>query len=465
MNRFDPKTIIENSSALVVGLGKSGVAAAKLLLKQKARLTAIDSSSGGSLEKTAEELRSLGARVILGRQSLTGTDFDLVVVSPGVPTASGFVKDLINSGKMPVIGELELGYNFIKPARIVAITGTNGKTTTTELIEKIFVSCGFKAAACGNIGLPLCEIALEENNYDYLSLEVSSFQLETIVNFKPDIAILTNITPDHLDRYSNMQEYIAAKGRMFENQTKSDWAIVQKEALKILSDSNIKLKANLVTYSATDVTADVYLKGTKIVSRKRFLPREVFDMEAVKLKGIHNAENLMATVIVAGICRLNLELVFNALQEYTPAPHRCELVDEIDGVKYINDSKATNVDAVIKAILSIDVGLDNTPNILLIAGGKDKGFSYDEIKPVLKQRVKAAFLIGETAQKMYDCWKDTVKCHISQALDNALVEAKKVAKSGDVILFSPACSSFDQFKDYKHRGDTFRELIKRLKCQ
>ncbi|MGC8830263.1 MAG: UDP-N-acetylmuramoyl-L-alanine--D-glutamate ligase [Verrucomicrobiia bacterium] len=463
MNRFDPKTINENSRALVVGLGKSGAAAAKLLLKHKARVTAIDSARDSALEQIANELEKLGARVILGAQSFVETDFDLVVLSPGVPTARGFISNLVNSGKIPVIGELELGYNFIMPARIVGITGTNGKTTTTELIEKIFLACGFKASACGNIGLPLCDIALEEKPYDFLSLEVSSFQLETIANFKPDVAILTNITPDHLDRYPTMQDYIAAKARIFENQSKSDWAVVQKEALRLLTESNIKIHSNLITYSATDVTADIYLKGKKIISRKRFLPREALDLNFVKLKGIHNAENLMATLAVSGIYRLPLKTVIDALQEYNPAPHRCELIDEIDGVQYINDSKATNVDAVAKAILSIDEHPDNTPNILLIAGGKDKGFAYDEIKPILKKRVKVAFLIGETAQKIFDCWRDVIECRISQLLENALVEAKKMAKPGDVVLLSPACSSFDQFRDYKHRGEEFRRLVKNLK--
>lgn len=462
MNKYEKITSLEGKKALVIGLGKSGIASARLLLNKNARVTAIDCAKNPDLEKTSDDLKRLGAQVFLGVERLSNIDFDIVVVSPGAPTNSGFVKELIDAGKT-VIGELELGFNFV-PSKIVAITGTNGKTTTTELVEKIFNACGFNSIACGNIGLPLCEIALnEDKTYDYLSVEVSSFQLETIVNFKPDIAILTNITPDHLDRYKSMQEYIEAKSRIFENQSQDNWAVIQKEAYQLLCAEGIKIRSKVITYSATDLSADLYLKDKKINSRKRFLPREVLDLETVKLKGIHNAENLMSALAVAGICKLKIDLVIRALQDYIPAPHRCELVDEIDGVKYINDSKATNVDAVAKAILSIDVPADKRPNILLIAGGKDKGFSYDEIKPILKQRVKTVFLIGETAQKMYQCWKDTVECSIAETLENAIVMAKKVARQGDVVLFSPACSSFDQFRDYKHRGEVFKKLVNSFK--
>ncbi len=452
---------LSGKRALVIGAGRSGDSASRLLLSKGARVLLIDSAKNENLQKKAEELKKLGAEVLTGVDNISDVDFDLVVVSPGVPTKSGLVKKLIDLNK-PVIGELELGYHFVS-SKIVAITGTNGKTTTTELVEKIFTGSGYKAVACGNIGLPLCEVAISGTDYDFLSLEVSSFQLETIVDFKPDVAILTNITPDHFDRYSSKKEYIFAKARIFENQSDANWAVIQKEANEILIKEAVKIGANLITYSATDLSADLYLKGQKIISRKRFLPREVLEMDSMKLKGPHNVENLMATLVVAAIFKLPIKKVVSILSNYSPAPHRCELVAEINGVKYINDSKATNVDAVAKAILSMEANQDGCPNILLIAGGKDKMFAFDEIQPILKKRVKAAFLIGETAEKILNSWKDCVPCYISETIDNAVVMASKKAKPGDVILLSPACSSFDQFRNYEHRGEVFRECVKKLK--
>ncbi len=452
---------LSGKRALVVGAGKSGDAAVRLLLSKGARVLLIDNTINEDLKNKAEDLKKLGAEVLLGIENISDFNFDLVVVSPGVPIKSGLVKTLIDL-KKPVIGELELGYHFVS-SKIVAITGTNGKTTTTELVEKIFTGCGYKAVACGNIGLSLCEVALEETRYDFLSLEVSSFQLETIIDFKPDVAILTNITPDHFDRYASIKEYISAKARIFENQSDADWTIVQKEAKELLQKEGVKIRGNLITYSATDLSADIYLKGQKIISRKRFLPREVLGMDSMKLKGSHNAENLMATLIVAAIYKLPIKKVLTILRNYSPAPHRCELVAEINGVKYINDSKATNVDAVAKAILSMGVNQSGTPNILLIAGGKDKMFTFDEIKPVLKQRVKAVFLIGETAGKIFNSWKDCIQCFVSETIDNAVVMASKMAEPGDVVLLSPACSSFDQFKNYEHRGQVFRNCVEKLK--
>ncbi|HON06699.1 MAG TPA: UDP-N-acetylmuramoyl-L-alanine--D-glutamate ligase [Verrucomicrobiota bacterium] len=452
---------LSGKGILVVGAGRSGDAAVRLLLSKGARVLLIDSAINENLKKKADELKKLGADVLLGVDNISDIDFDLVVVSPGVSTKSGLVKTFIDL-KKPVIGELELGYHFVS-SKIVAITGTNGKTTTTELVEKIFTGCGYKSIACGNIGLPLCDVAIQEAKYDFLSLEVSSFQLETIIDFKPNVAILTNITPDHFDRYSSIKEYIAAKVRIFENQSNDDWAVVQKETKDLLEKEGIKIRANLITYSAADLSADVYLKGQKIISRKRFLPREVLGMDSMKLKGSHNAENLMATLIVSAIYKLPIKKVLSILRNYSPAPHRCELVAEIKGVKYVNDSKATNVDAVAKAILNMEANQTGTPNILLIAGGKDKMFAFDEIKPILKQRVKAAFLIGETAEKIFDSWKDCVQCYNSETIDNAVVMASKMAEPGDVVLLSPACSSFDQFRNYEHRGEFFRECVEKLK--
>lgn len=452
---------LKDKKALVIGLGKSGVAAAQLLKRCGAAVTAIDSADTPALQKTVVQLKDSGISVFLAKQSPDSMDFDLAVISPGVPTKTGVVRDLVLRG-IPVIGEIELGYNFLNISKIIAITGTNGKTTTTELVEKLFKDSGYQSIACGNIGLPLCQIILDSKNYDFLSLEISSFQLETIKNFRPNVAILTNITPDHFDRYDSIREYALAKAKIFVNQTLNDFAVIQKDAYRQLLDYGVSISSRIITYSYSDSSADVFLENNKIISRSPAIGHFEIGLDSFKLKGVHNAENLMAAIISGRIFQVETDKIVSILSNYSPAPHRCELVAEINGVKFINDSKGTNVDAVIKAILSIGYCKNKKHNILLIAGGKDKGFGFDEIRPILKERVKRAYLIGETAEKMKKCWEGFTDCVIAQTIENAVVMAAKDAESGDVVLLSPACSSFDQFNDYKHRGEVFKNEIKKL---
>lgn len=452
---------LKDKKALVIGLGKSGIAAAQLLKRCNAAVTAIDAADNPTLQKTAAQLRESGISVFTGKKSLDSLDFDLVVISPGVPTKTGIVRDLIAKG-VPVIGEIELGYNFLDKSKIIAITGTNGKTTTTELVEKLFKDAGFSSIACGNIGLPLCQIILDGKNYDFLSLEISSFQLETIKNFRPEVAILTNITPDHFDRYDSMKDYALAKANIFINQNQNDFAVIQKDALNQLTGYGVAIPSRIITYSYSSEDADVFLRNNTIVSRSPVIGGFEIELGDFRLKGVHNAENLMAAIISGRIFGLKTEKIVSILKEYSPAPHRCELVAEINGIKFINDSKGTNVDAVIKAILSIGYCKNRKLNILLIAGGKDKGFGFDEIRPILKERVKRAYLIGETAEKMKNCWEGFTDCVVAETIDKAVVMAAKDAEPGDVVLLSPACSSFDQFNDYKHRGEVFKNEVKKL---
>ncbi|MCX7871961.1 MAG: UDP-N-acetylmuramoyl-L-alanine--D-glutamate ligase [Verrucomicrobiae bacterium] len=453
---------LNGKNALVIGLGKSGIAAAQLLSKLGATVTATDSSDTPALQKIAAKLKESNIKILLGTYPQP-QKFDLAVVSPGVPTHTGFVKDLI-SNKIPVIGEIELGFNFLNKSKIIAITGTNGKTTTTELIEKLFKDAGYSSIACGNIGLPLCQIILDEANYDFLSLEISSFQLETIKNFKPHIAILTNITPDHFDRYKSIEEYAITKAKAFENQNHNNFAVIQKDALNQLHNYKIKIPSKIITYSYSDSSSDVYLDSTTntIISRSDTIGPLKICLDSFKLKGVHNAENLMAAIISGRISNIPINTIISSLGAYSPAPHRCELVAEINDIKFINDSKATNVDAVIKAILSFGYPQHRKHNILLIAGGKDKGFNFDEIQPLLKERVKRAFLIGETAEKIKKSWENFTKCEIAQTIENAVLMAAKEAQPGDIVLLSPACSSFDQFNNYQHRGEIFKNEVKKL---
>ncbi len=447
-----------NQQVLVMGLGASGVAAAELLHQGGASVCAVDNGDNPNLQKQAALLRQQGIEVQLGAKEAPKRGFHLAVVSPGVPNAGHMVQGVLRSG-IPLIGELELGCQCLSLPS-VAITGTNGKTTTTELTERVFLASGLKSVAVGNIGLPVCRAVLDGKDYDWLTLEVSSFQLETIRTFRPTVAVMMNLTPDHLDRYPDMASYIRAKTRIFMNQQLFDWSVVQLEALRQMQALDIKLKSRVITFSAQDPTADLHLIGTVIHSRVPGWPTVLMDMAQGQLKGPHNAENLMAVLAASQIAQLPADKVIGALTSYKPAQHRCECVAEINGVRFVNDSKATNVDAVEKALLTMPAGAQPGPNIWLIAGGKDKGFAFNGMDGVLSQRVKGAILIGETREKIRTAWGRFTPCTLADSLLEAVTEAAHRAVPGDVVLLSPACSSFDMFQNYQHRGEVFREAVK-----
>jgi UDP-N-acetylmuramoylalanine--D-glutamate ligase len=383
------------------------------------------------------------------------------VLSPGVPLDNEIVQ-AVRATKIPLIGELEFGYRLTLALNI-SITGTNGKTTTTELVERVLSQNHRKTIAAGNIGTPLSAVADQTRDLDFVTLEVSSFQLETIQFFRPAVAVLMNITPDHLDRYASMDDYARTKARVFENQQVFDWAIIQSDALNQLQKLGAKIPSKIITFSATDQSADIYLDRGLIISRIENWNGPLLNMEDVQLRGPHNAENIMATLAVGRVLRIPLEGMVETLKSYKPAPHRCEFVAEINGVKFVNDSKATNVDAVMKALLTMPRAKHSRePNVWLLAGGKDKGLDYHEAAPLISQRVKGAFLFGETREKIRSAWSLFTPCSTVGTLLEALAEAAKRAKPGDVVLLSPACSSFDQFRNYQHRGDVFRDAVKKL---
>ncbi|MEI7731444.1 MAG: UDP-N-acetylmuramoyl-L-alanine--D-glutamate ligase [Verrucomicrobiota bacterium] len=453
--------LLANKSVYVAGLGASGRAACALLLRRGARVTAADAADTEALRQVARELRAQGVSVTLGAAAAPAGAFDLAVVSPGISLEHPLVNPLVVAGT-PVIGELELGYQQSYCLN-VAITGTNGKTTTTELIEKVLTHAHRTTVAAGNIGLPLCDVADRTRELDFLTLEVSSFQLETIHYFRPVVAVLMNLTPDHFDRYTGMADYIRAKARIFMNQQAFDWAIVQFEALTQMQAMKLSIPSKIITFSAQDRQADIFLDRSLLISRIEGWVGPLLDMNHARLRGPHNAENMMAALAVGRVLRLPLEVVAEALKKYDPAPHRCELVAEINGVKYINDSKATNVDAVRKAIQTIPVTTQGQANLWLIAGGKDKGFDYQELAPSFPGRVKGAFLIGETREKLQAAWGDFTQCVLEESLTNAVMAAARQAEPGDTVLLSPACSSFDQFQNYQHRGEVFRAAVGALK--
>ncbi|PYJ85360.1 MAG: UDP-N-acetylmuramoyl-L-alanine--D-glutamate ligase, partial [Verrucomicrobia bacterium] len=414
----------------VLGAGLSGTAAALLLRSEGAAVTVLDSAEESKLLKsTIENLRSRGITVGTGPVAENDSSpFDLVVLSPGIDPASSLATNF-SSRNIETIGELELGWRSVD-APVIAITGTNGKTTTTELLAQVLNACGQRTIACGNIGKPLCEVALEDRDLDVLTVEVSSFQLETISTFRPSIGIWLNFAPDHLDRYRSVAEYRAAKLRIFENQTAEDVAVINAgEALP-------KIAARTLTFSAYTNQADFRLEGGSIVYENR----PVLRMAETKLRGLHNIENIMAT-LAAGLARgLTFEQMVPPLQTYEPRPHRCEFVREVGGVAYVNDSKATNLDAVEKALLA------QNRKVILIAGGKDKGFTFETLRELVSEKSRAVILIGEMATRICRDWQDAVPCEIANSLADAVERAHAVAQPGEVVLFSPGTSSFDMFK-------------------
>ena len=445
--------------AAVLGAGLSGTAAAQLLKAEGADVTVLDSAEENKLLKsTIENLRAQGVRVICGPEAdRDATAYDLVVLSPGIDPVSSLARNfsersprdesvsLRRPDKIDIIGELELGFRSCT-VPIIAITGTNGKTTTTELTAQMLNACGQRTIACGNIGKPLSEVVREGEKYDVLTVEVSSFQLETIKSFRPSIAVWLNFAPDHLDRYRSVADYRAAKLRIFENQTADDVAVVNA------GESLPKIAAGVTSFSAYTDQSDFRLAQGAIVYQDTMVLR----LAETKLRGSHNIENLMAALAIGQARKLSFSEMAPSLRDYEPQPHRCEFVRTVGGVDYINDSKATNLDAVEKALLA------QSKPVILIAGGKDKGFAFDPLRSLVKEKVRSTILIGEMAERIARDWSGEVKSEIANSLADAVERAHAMAKPGEVVLFSPGTSSFDMFKSYADRGDQFRALVHAL---
>jgi UDP-N-acetylmuramoylalanine--D-glutamate ligase len=432
---------LRNKQVAVLGLGESGEAAAELLLARGARVVIMDSQMSERVRQAAERFRVRGVTVEIGETSRASCRFDLAVLSPGIDPARPLVRQLKDAGT-PVVGELELAWRFCQ-CPVVAITGTNGKSTTTELVAAALTAGGKKTLAGGNIGKAFSRLVADHADLDVVTLEVSSFQLETVETFRPRIAVYLNLTPDHLDRYPTMTEYRLAKERIFMNQGADDYAVVNA-GLELPP-----LRARRTTFSALGLPADYTFEEGWLVCRgeRVLLQSETF------LRGPHNAENQLATLAVADIYGLEREPVLEALRTYRPLPHRCEWVAEIDGVHFVNDSKATNIDALEKALLA-----QRSP-VVLIAGGKDKGISFDSLAPLVREKVRAAVLIGEMAGRMAASWTG-VECHRAEDLPAAVARARALARAGDTVLLSPGCSSYDMFKNFEERGDIYKQLVK-----
>ena len=448
---------LKNKRVLVVGLGKSGLAAAMFLRRQGARVTVSDTRSAVALAKEIPALLDAGIMVESGGHGLlTFRRQDLIVVSPGVPMDTPEVRQVIGYG-MPVIGELELASRFLK-GRVVAITGSNGKTTTTTLVGKILKEAGLPTLVGGNIGTPVIDLLPESADETVNVLEVSSFQLETIEEFRPWIAVVLNITPDHLDRHGSFENYAAMKARITERQQAEDFLVLNAED-KPTQMIAAKTKAQIFWFSPRrPIKQGAFVHGESIV----FVPSEgakaepIMPVAEIPLKGTHNVENVLAAICAARLAGALAEKIRASVRSFKAVEHRLEFVRTVQGVEYFNDSKATNVDAAMKAVSSFPGGVH------LILGGKDKDSDYTLLGPLLRERVKAVYTIGSAAEKIERELHGVVKMVGAGTIDVAVHEARKAAVPGDVVLLAPACSSFDQFENYEHRGRTFRHIVNEL---
>ena len=431
-----------------------------MLRRRGASVTAVDGADSEQLREAAARFRSNGIRVELGVSRLKKRDIDLAVISPAVPARSPLVQSL-SRWNVPMIGELELGYQQTKCLSI-AITGTNGKGTTAGLVERMLVNNHRKTLLTGHGALPVCAVADRTDELDFLVLQVNAFQLERTQFFRPAVAVLLNLTPDFLDRYSGKADYVRATARLFNNQQPFDWAIVQSEALEELRELNLLPTSKVISFSARDPKADISFDRGLIISRVPNWTGPLLDTDHCLLRGPHNAENLMAALAVGHALRLPLESMIDTLKAQPPSRHCCEVVEELNGVQFINDSKATNVDATRNALIAAGPGETGKKNIWLIAGGRDKGLDFHDVGPVISQRVKGAYLIGEAREKIRAAWSLFTPCTLADSLLEAVTDAAKSAASGDVVLLSPACSSLDQFQSYQERGESFCQIVKSI---
>ncbi|HUI85254.1 MAG TPA: UDP-N-acetylmuramoyl-L-alanine--D-glutamate ligase [Candidatus Binatia bacterium] len=445
---------VHGKRVLVVGLGKSGVASALFLAERGARVAVSDAKSEEQLREEIPALLDHGISVETGQHGeRTFRDQDLIVVSPGVPFD---VPQLIHARErgIPVIGEVELAARFLK-GHIVAITGSNGKTTTTALAGEILGAGGRKALVGGNIGTPAITFVDRADDDTWLVLEISSFQLETIATFHPHIAVVLNITPDHLDRHYTFENYVAAKSRIFENQTAGDFAVLNADNQPCIALAPAT-RAQVCWFSRVkEVANGAFVRGDQIVWRDQGSAREIMPVNEILLKGAHNLENVLAGVCVAMLAGVEPEQIRRAVSRFRAVEHRLEYVATVAGVEYYNDSKATNVDATMKALESFSGRLH------LILGGKDKGGDYSALNELLRQRVKRVYTIGAAAEKIASQARGTEIVNAG-TLESALKRASEAAEAGDIVLLAPACASFDQFDSYEHRGRLFKELVRQL---
>jgi UDP-N-acetylmuramoylalanine--D-glutamate ligase len=445
---------LKGKKVLVVGLGKSGLAAALFLRRRGAQVTVSDLRSAQALSKEIPSLLEAGILVEAGGHGLlTFRRQDLIVVSPGVPLSTPELVQVRNLG-LPIIGELELAARFLK-GNVLAITGSNGKTTTTTLCGEIFSAGAFETLVAGNIGLPVIEVVDKSKPGNWTVLEISSFQLETTQSFHPRIAVILNITPDHLDRHGTFENYRAMKEKIFANQTAEDFLILNGDDA-VAQQAASRARSRIFWFSRSKIVRmGAFVMNGVVMFRadEQAKPFPVIAVADIPLKGEHNVENVLAAVCAACVANIPAESIARAVASFHAVEHRLEFVTAIHGVDYYNDSKATNVDATAKAIASFP------GNIHLILGGKDKDSDYAQLNDLLRERVKTVYTIGSAAEKIERQITGVTRIIRAGTLEAAVDQAATQAAAGDVVLLAPACSSFDQFENYEQRGRVFKKAV------
>jgi UDP-N-acetylmuramoylalanine--D-glutamate ligase len=445
---------LKGKKVLVVGLGKSGLAAALFLRHKGAQVTVSDVRSAESLAKEIPALLEEGIMVEAGGHGLlTFRRQDLIVVSPGVPLDTPELVQVRKFG-LPVIGELELAARFLK-GKILAITGSNGKTTTTALAGEILKEAGLPTLVGGNIGVPVVSLIEESTDDTWSVLEVSSFQLESTEQFRPSIAVILNITPDHLDRHGSFENYARAKERIFAAQDKTDCVVLNADNARA-AEAASRSVARVHWFSLEHrVRQGAWIENGYVVYRSGpdGQVEQVMPLSKIPLKGEHNVENVLAAVCAARLADVPVDPIRRAIEKFQAVEHRLEYVATVQGVEFYNDSKATNVDATAKALAAFSSGIH------LILGGKDKGSDYTQLAQPLRERVRAVYTIGSAAAKIESQLRGVVSMHSCETLAAAVDAAATAAHPGEVVLLAPACSSFDQFESYEHRGRVFKELV------
>jgi UDP-N-acetylmuramoylalanine--D-glutamate ligase len=448
---------LRNKRVLVIGLARTGVATALFCAARGSHVTATDTRGEKELGDTVAALRNAGVALELGgHRQESILDADLVIPSPGVPADAPLLQFARSKG-VTIWSEIELAYRFLK-GLLIGITGSNGKTTTTSLIEHILKTAGFSTILAGNIGTPLISCVEKTSEKTITVAELSSFQLELIEKFRPNISVFLNLTPDHLDRHHTLESYGAAKARIFANQTESDSAVLNADDPG--TTPYAPAKPQLYWFSRKQrVAQGAFVKESEILFRREGVEEIILKLADIPLAGAHNVENVLAAVAATKLGGAESAAIAKGVRSFAGVEHRLEFVAEIGGVRFYNDSKATNVDATLKA-------LDAFPGrILIILGGKDKGSDYTVLQAPLREKAILALLIGAAADKIEKQIAGSVAIEQAGTLDRAVETAAHAASAGDVVLLAPACASFDQFQNYEHRGRVFKELVHQLERQ
>jgi UDP-N-acetylmuramoylalanine--D-glutamate ligase len=444
---------LKDKKILVVGLARTGIALCRFLSEQGARVTVTDQATPEALAEPRRDIAGLGVTEELGLAPPRWQGYDLIVLSPGVPPESEWLAAAQKAG-IPVWGELELAGHFIE-LPVIAVSGTNGKTTTTTLVGELLTASGLRPLVGGNIGTPVISLLSRQSAADHLVLEVSSFQLDTAPHFHPRAAALLNLTPDHLDRYPSLAAYIAAKAGLFRNLNGDDLKILNADDAAVAAlDSG---PGRVYWFSTSHpLTQGAWLANGSLCVRLNGFREEAFPLAEIRLSGRHNLENVMAALLLALDAGADAAACRRVLASFGGLPHRLEFVAEVDRVQFYDDSKGTNVGAV-----AVSLAHFSQP-VILIAGGRDKDSDFSLLSPLIRNRVKALVLLGETREHLALVWKGLAPACLVSDMAEAVRRAYDLARPGEVVLLSPACASFDMFKDYAQRGETFQRLVKEL---